>query len=535
MSGARPAAPTSAPSDAATPALAAQTPRDLLYRSFFEHAPLEVHLWEVVRDAGGAIVTWRLIDANPTALASWGRRLDEVVGRTTDEIFPGADAVQTFLPVVEEIMTTGEPKEWETTFAGTGQVLRMVSIPVGDSFVSTGFDVTVDRHRAEELEEALRRLTQATQAGGVGLWDWDLTTNEVRYSVEWKRQLGHAPDEIADRFDEWRARVHPDDYEPTMARVRAAIDDPRQLYDVVFRMRHKDGSYRWILAQSSVVRDAAGHPQRMVGSHIDITERRRLEERVLEAQKLESIGTLAAGIAHDFNNLLGAITGNLSLLRTAPPDDPSRPALLDALDAAAERATALTNQLLTFAKGGAPVREVASIRYLLVDAATFVTRGSSALCSFAVAENLATVEADVGQLGQVIDNLVINASQSMPSGGTIRIGADNVRLEAGNSWALPAGAYVRIVVADEGTGIPRDALPRIFDPFFTTKSTGSGLGLSSSYAIVRRHGGRIDVASEEGRGSTFTVLLPASGAAPTRRAPTRAVHGTGRILVMDDD
>ncbi|MCU0791743.1 MAG: PAS domain-containing protein [Opitutaceae bacterium] len=202
---------------------------------------MEVHIWQVVRDERGAITTWRLVDANPMALNVWGRNLEDIIGKTTEEIFPGADAVRTFLPLVEEIMSTGLPKHWETAFAGTGQVLHMVSSPVEDCFVSMGFDVTADHRRQRELEHALQRVTQATQAGGVGLWDWDLRTNEVHYSDEWKRQLGHASAEIADTFEEWRSRVHPDDLEPTMVQIKAAIEGTRKANDVVFRMRHKDG------------------------------------------------------------------------------------------------------------------------------------------------------------------------------------------------------------------------------------------------------------------------------------------------------
>jgi PAS domain S-box-containing protein len=509
--------------------------RDQLYRNLFEHAPMEVHIWQVVRDAQGAIVTWRLVDANTAALATWGRRLDDIVGKTTGEIFPGADAVKTFLPIVDEIMATGRPRHWETSFVGTEQVLRMVSIPVGDCFVSTGFDVTAERTRQRELESALLRVTQATQAGGVGLWDWDLLTDRVHYSDEWKRQLGHAPQEIGDTFEEWRLRVHPDDVEPTLARVRAAIDDPRQPYDVVFRMRHKDGSYRSILAQSSVVRDDEGRPRRMVGSHVDITEQRRLEERVREAQKLESLATLAAGLAHDFNNLLTAVTGNLSLLRHAPPGAPETPGLLKAVEEATGRAAALTRQLLTFAKGGSPVRSVASVGELLVDSATFVARGSRVRCEFDVADDVAAVNADVGQLSQVVGNLVLNAMQAMPQGGTTRISARNVTLASGHASGLAAGRYVRITVADEGIGIAPQDLPRIFDPFFTTKPAGSGLGLSTSYSIVARHGGRIGVASTLGRGTEFTVHLPATDEAPQVRTAQGIVAGTGRVLVMDDD
>lgn len=509
--------------------------RDLLYRSLFEHALVEVHIWQVVRDERGAIVTWRLVDANPAALKSWGQQLGDIVGKTTDEIFPGADATRTFMPVVEEIITTGVPKEWEVDFSGTGQVLHMVSIPVGEYFVSTGFDVTADRVKERRLQETLSRLTQATQAGGVGLWDWDLRTDEVRYSDEWKRQIGYGPDEISNSFEEWRSRVHPEDLEPTIEGVQSRIKNRDESYEVVFRMRHRDGSYRWILARSSLVMGEDGAPHRMLGSHVDITERRRLEERVLATQKLESIGTLAAGIAHDFNNLLGAITGNLSLLRATSPADPDVPELLRELDEAAGRAQALTYQLLTFAKGGAPVRNVASVRELVVDSARFVTRGSNARCVFSIADDLATVEADVGQLSQVINNLVINAMQSMPGSGLIAIGALNIALEDKNQLGLPRGPYVRISVQDEGAGISSEALPRIFDPFFTTKSEGSGLGLSSSYSIIVRHGGRIMVESTVGQGTTFHIYLPASGAEAPSRSQTDVLSGAGRILVMDDD
>jgi hypothetical protein len=153
----------------------------LLYRRFFEHAPLEVHIWQVVRDTRQAIVNWRLVDANPAALTSWGRRLEEVLGRTVDEIFPQADAVRSFLPVVDAIMASGQPRQWEMPFGATGQVLRMVSVPLGDCFVSTGVDVTAEHARQQELEHALQQVTQATQAGGVGLWDWDLRTQAVRF------------------------------------------------------------------------------------------------------------------------------------------------------------------------------------------------------------------------------------------------------------------------------------------------------------------------------------------------------------------
>ena len=429
-----------------------QVARGLLYRSLFDHVLVQVHIWEVLRDERGKIATWRLVDANRAALKSWGQQLADVVGKTTDDIFPGAGASKTFMPVVEEIMSTGLPKEWEMDFVGTAQVLQMVSIPVGEYFVSTGFDVTADRLKERRLQETLLSLTQATQAGGVGLWDWDIRTHEVHYSDEYKRQLGYGPNEISNSFEEWRTRVHPEDLEATLNGVQSSIKNLDESFEVVFRMRHRDGSYRWILARSSLTLGEDGKPHRMLGAHMDITERRRLEERVAETQKLESIGTLAAGIAHDFNNLLGAITGNLSLLRETPPSDPEVPELLKELDEAAGRAQALTHQLLTFAKGGAPVREVASVRELVVDSARFVTRGSSSRCVFSIADDVATVEADVGQLSQVINNLVINATQSMPDGGLINVSAVNVALKDKNQWGLPKAPICRSPCRTRGSG-----------------------------------------------------------------------------------
>ena len=492
-------------------------------------------MWDVVRDGEGEIVTWRLVDANPIALRSWGRSLDEIVGRTTDEIFPGAHAVETFLPVVREIMETGTPREWEVDFPETGQILRMVSFPVGESFISTGFDVTELRTKEREVENTLQRLRQAVRAGNVGLWDWDLRTDRVHYSDEWKRQLGHAPHEIEDALSEWRDRVHPDDLADALESVRAAIEGAVPAHEIVLRMRHREGSYRWILAQSSFILDEDGRPVRMLGSHIDITDRKRLEDRVLHTQKLESLGTLAAGIAHDFNNLLTAIIGNLSLIQEMGPSDPLGVESLAEVERAAQRAQGLTNQLLTFAKGGAPVREVASIRELIEEAASFVTRGSRSRCVFSIPEDLANVEVDVGQLSQVITNLVINADQAMNAGGEIRIEASNARVERSDVEGLAPGPYVRLSISDDGCGIDAEALEHVFDPFYTTKSDGSGLGLATSYAIVSEHGGRIEVESEVGRGTTFTVHLPASDAEITETESAELVRGSGRLLIMDDD
>lgn len=508
--------------------------REVLYRGLFEHALIEVHIWKLVRDHEGRILTWQLVDANSRALRSWGRTLSDIVGLTTDEIFPGADATKTFIGIVNDIFDSGRPKEWEAAFPATGQILQMVSYPVGEFFVSTGFDITELRTSERELAEALSRLKQVTVAGKVGLWDWDLVTDEVHYSDEYKLQLGYEPHEFGDTYSDWECRVHPDDLASTIATVESSIASHDPEYETVFRMRHRDGSWRWILAQASVL-VKNGRATRMLGSHVDITERRRLEEKVVEAQRLESVATLAAGIAHDFNNLLTAISGNLSVLMEEEHLDPEAQEILEDVATAASGATGLTDQLLTFSMGGAPLRDVVELAPLLRDSAQFVARGSRSRCVFDLADDLGNVHVDSGQFKQVIGNLVLNGIQAMPDGGIITIRARNRELTPDNTLGLGAGCYIEITVQDQGVGIEDAVMSRIFDPFFTTKKSGSGLGLATSYSIVSRHGGRMSVASALGDGTTFHVWLPLTDASVANDESSPSAGGSGRILVMDDE
>jgi len=267
-------------------------------------------------------------------------------------------------------------------------------------------------------------------------------------------------------------------------------------------------------------------------------ERRRIEEQLLQARKIESVSLLAGGIAHDFNNLLMGVLGNVSLARHAL-DDPARAARrLDEAERAGERAKRLSQQLLTLAKGGAPVRRAIELPKLLRESAELALSGSNVRIEFDLAPDLWPADADAGQIGQVIENLVINAVQAMPGGGTIRVQASNVRFLEEGDPSLTPGRYVRIRLADDGVGIGPEQLQRVFDPYFSTKEGGSGLGLTTSYSIVSKHDGRIEVDSVVGRGATFTIHLPAhEGPTPDRRgadeAPARSDRR--RVLVMDDE
>ena len=301
----------------------------------------------------------------------------------------------------------------------------------------------------------------------------------------------------------------------------------------------KDGAERAIANSGAPIRDRGS---RIIGAVIvfsDITETRKMEDELQRAQKLESIGVLAGGIAHDFNNILTAVLGNLSLARLhAKPGDELHELLAEAAKAASI-AKDLTFQLLTFSKGGAPIKKVASIEELLVHTTDFALRGSNVRGSFDIQDDLWSIECDIGQIAQVIHNLVINAKQAMPDGGIVEVAARNVTIGGTDRLPLKEGAHVKLSIRDHGVGIEREHIPMIFDPYFTTKRRGVGLGLTTTYTIVSRHGGYIHVESEVGSGTVFDVYLPSTGKksrkSRTSRRDPRQEKGRGRVLLMDDE
>lgn len=270
---------------------------------------------------------------------------------------------------------------------------------------------------------------------------------------------------------------------------------------------------------------------------IEMNERRRAQDELLKRSNIESLGVFAGGIAHDFNNLLTAIMANISLAMMYTRSDDQLAEILAEAERAALRTKDLTQQLLTFSRGGAPIKRTTSIHDLLMNSADFVLRGSNVRCEYSIPADLWNADVDIGQFSQVIHNLIVNAREAMPHGGRIDLSAQNVCILQRNPLALPKGEYIRIVVRDEGEGIPREHLNRIFDPYFTTKKKGSGLGLAISYSIVKNHGGYITAESVPGRGARFNIHIPASKEPLVRAAATASsdFSGKGRVLVMDDE
>ncbi|MCI0529983.1 MAG: PAS domain S-box protein, partial [Nitrospira sp.] len=299
----------------------------------------------------------------------------------------------------------------------------------------------------------------------------------------------------------------------------------------------KNGEKMYCLITSTLWRDKGGNTLGYQTVVRDTTERRKLEQELLKVQKLESIGILAGGIAHDFNNILTAILLNISLAKTSMGLEEETLERLTKAEKASLRARDLTRQLLTFSKGGTPVKKAASMAEILKDSVNFVLRGSKVRCEFSIPEDLWPVEVDMGQMSQVIQNLIINAIEAMPEGGIIWVQAENITVGAELAIPLPEKNYIKISIQDQGTGIPRESLPKVFDPYFTTKPKRGGLGLAITYSIIKKHDGYITVESEPGIGTTFYIYLPASQKSLLiHKDPEKSPLGDrGKVLMMDDE
>ena len=386
-------------------------------------------------------------------------------------------------------------------------------------------DITERKQAEERLRQSRQRLELALRGAALGLWDWNIQTGEVVSNDRCAEMLGYLPDEIAPHISSWERLVHPDDMPRVEEVLNAHLEGRTPFYETEHRLRVKTGGWKWVLDRGQVVeRDDDGNPLRAAGTRLDITERKRMEEERIRVSKLESVGALAGSIAHDFNDILTAVLGNISLagmyLKTGETADKVLEKLKEA-ETASAHARDLTQQLLTFSRGRSSTREVISIAGILRESANFALRGSSVRCEFSTPDDLWQVKVDEEQMSQVISNLVINADQAMPEGGTIKAQAQNVTLRAEDALPLKDGEYVRISIEDQGIGIPEEYLQKIFDPYFTTKRKDRGLGLATSYSIIKNHGGHITVESKLGVGSTFCIYLPAC---PDLGSPSQALE-----------
>jgi two-component system, cell cycle sensor histidine kinase and response regulator CckA len=341
--------------------------------------------------------------------------------------------------------------------------------------------------------------------------------------------VGKALEEIYQRLDETTGGVREGLLEQVVTRAEPVTD----FQNAILVTRRGD---RLLIEESlNATRDLQGNLIGVAVHFRDISNKCQSEREKLQAAKLESLGVLAGGIAHDFNNLLTAVLGNISLARLHVNPGSRIVEHLNAAERASLRTRDLTQQLLTFARGGAPIKQTLAIGELINDAAQSALWGSSVKMDLVLEKSLWQVEADPGQLNQVIQNLLTNAAQAMPQGGNVEIRAENVHIGQGSWLPCAPGNYVEISIKDQGIGIPPENLLHIYDPCFTTKQGGSGLGLASSYSIIKRHGGHISVDSRVGEGTTFVLYLPSRGFASKINASEELRSGKGKILLMDSD
>ena len=447
---------------------------------------------------------------------------------------------------VQARLTRGQSGSYEVPAHhkdGSKRLLRLNASPIIENGkVVGGMALAEDITQRKRTEEALAAekewLTVTLRSIGEGVITTDTKGTVMLINEVAERLTGWTQDEaVGKSIEEIIRLVDPKTKSPRAwqlieeLKTRALVELENQL------LVCRDGQERIIDASGARIRDRL---ERFIGAVVvfrDITDRIRMENELIKASKLESLGVLAGGIAHDFNNLLTVILGNITLARISLDDPLAVKNLLSKSEKASWQAKALTQQLLTFARGGAPLKKTMSVVDLIKDSVDFTLSGSNLKCELLIPDCLWPVDIDEGQISQVINNLVINAQQAMPRGGTIRVEAENIVVDDSLSLPLSHGNYIRIRIQDEGEGIPKAHLQKIFDPYFTTKPTGSGLGLATAYSIIKNHEGYIDVESTEGIGTTFTVYIPVSPNAvnchlPDSLGPTA---GQGKVLVVDDE
>ena len=517
--------------------------QDDLFRLIFESSPMGV----LLVDHEGRITL-----ANPQAERLFGYRLRELVGESVEVLVPerlralhGSDrsgymASPTTRSMGARRELYGRRKDGTEFPVEIG----LTPVPGRPLIAARVVDISERRRLEAALAASEHRTDFALAAARAGTWDVDSGSGAVTWSTSMEHvfgiPLGRFPRTEAEFFE----LVHEGDRQLFRRAVGEAV---ARCGDVRMdsRIPWPDESVHWIATAAHAFCDGAGRPVRLFGVAMDITDRKRLEEQYLQAQKLESVGRLAGGIAHDFNNLLTILLGNADLTRqTLGPGHAADPYLLEMLDAA-ERASALTRQLLAFSRRQVLDPRVIDLNSLLQESADFLHRllGEDIDLAVRTAPAATLVRVDPGSVSQVVLNLAVNARDAMPQGGRLVIETDGIDLDAAyasDHFGVTPGAYVRLTVSDTGIGMTPEVRAHVFEPFFTTKEEGkgTGLGLSVVHGIVKDCGGRVEVYSEPGMGTTFKIYLPAVEVEPAG-PPAAEVPAPGRgaetVLLVEDD
>ncbi|MDQ1331788.1 MAG: Histidine kinase [Thermodesulfobacteriota bacterium] len=481
----------------------------------------------------------RIRRLNLAAAKLYNMKFTDIIGRTCCEVIHKKDAP--FCPHQESLDLEKTTRE-EIEDAGKAAFFEIITTPLTDEngnvvgSVHIVSDITVRKMAENALKESEQKYREIVENSMDMIFTFDLEGNYTSCNRAVEKITGYSRDEVTGTnyktfFDEENAQKVTD----ALSRLyKSGIPLKEKTFEILTREKLKltiKGNV------SLIIKD--GKKTGFLGIMRDVTEQQKLESQMIRAEKLEALGTLAGGIAHDFNNILTAIMGYLNLAKLYPENPETIQNYISKAETAVLGATGLTRQLLTFSRGGEPFRETIYIQPVIDEAASMALgKSSSSTCEMHYGENIKPVDADRGQVLQVMTNLLINARQAMPGGGKIIVSVKNVFVNSGNGkGSLPQGDYVSVSVEDEGIGIPQKNLQKIFDPFYTTKQEGSGLGLATCHSIIMKHGGHIEVESRVGEGSVFIFYLPAAKGLPEKpeAKKDKITFGTGRILFMDDE
>ncbi len=488
---------------------------------------------------------------NVAALRITGYQMEEVIGRNQHDILFHATQDQTFSPPVQKQQYRCMEKCRTHRFSGkffrrkdgTKFSVDYTCSPTMENDIATGAVITfTDTSERRKAENALReseekfRIISAAATDAIVLVD---DTGKISYSNQAAERMFAA--DIVEIIDN---NVNP--VLVSMKNLRGSQQVLQEFFakcgkkalkrSYEFKVVKEDGRNFFIEISTSTLK--LKDKNHLLGIIRDITGRKKTEEELVKVRKLESVGVLAGGIAHDFNNILMAILGNLHIAHGLLDNREKARRILKNAEKAALKAKELSQQLLTFSKGGEPIKEQASLEKLIRSSADFILSGSKIACRYQIPDDLFLVDIDKGQMSQVIQNLIINAEQAMPMGGTVEISCCNISESRAESIpGLGQGDYVRIQIQDSGTGIPEEIIGQIFDPYFSTKQNGSGLGLAITHSIIAKHNGHISVHSSNDSGSTFTIYLPAdkNGRLEEQKKSAKVVQGSKKVILMDDE
>jgi two-component system, cell cycle sensor histidine kinase and response regulator CckA len=513
------------------------------YRRIFEGSPFPLWIFDDE--------TERFLAVNSAAIAQYGYSAEEFARMTIADIRPPEE--------LGKLRRARQQRERDAVFFGVFRHRRKdgsdVTVEVRSHAVEfdgrrarlvQALDVTERTRAFEALRAAKERHQLLSRVTNEVIWEWDTASGHHEVNEAFHSLFRYRPEAVGTDFEWFRARVHPDDDAVGVRAIEDAVRDGKET--LVRRYRFRRGDDTWALVEDRAV--IAHHPDggaRVIGSFTDISEAQSLSEQLATAQRMEAVGRLAGGVAHDFNNLLTAMRGFAQFaLDEQLPSSPARDDIEQIL-LATDRAASLTRQLLAFSRRQVLQPHVVNVNDVLTNLQKILSRvlGEDVEVQFFLDPALAPVVVDPGQLEQVIMNLVVNARDAMPEGGLLTIETTNARIDdafAASHFEAVPGDYVRISISDTGIGMSAEVMARIFEPFFSTKDRdrGTGLGLATSYGIIRQSGGYIGVYSEPGRGTAFKVLLPRAAAddatvTPAPPEPSSRLQGDETILVIEDD